>query len=145
MAKVAPHDAEIRALIDHRIAAVRAKDAAALTASHAPDVLAFDLIPPLRYRGLAALRQRAQEWFASFQGPLDYEISELEIAAGDDVAFCHGLHRVSGTRTDGQKIEMWWRATTGFRKADGRWVITHEHSSEPFDMTSGKALIDLKP
>jgi uncharacterized protein (TIGR02246 family) len=145
MAMVALHDAEIRALLDHRIAAVRAKDAAALTANHAPDVLSFDLIPPLRYRGLSALRQRAQEWFASFQGPLDYEISEVAIAAGEDVAFCHGLHRVSGTRADGQKIEMWWRATTGFRKADGRWVITHEHSSVPFDMTSGKASLDLKP
>jgi uncharacterized protein (TIGR02246 family) len=144
MAKVAPNDPEIRALIDARIKAVRAKDLAALTANHAPDVLSFDLIDPLRNRGLAALRQRAREWFDSFQGPLDFDIEELDIAAGEDAAFCHGLHRVSGTRMDGQKIDMRWRVTIGFRKADGRWAITHEHSSVPFDMTSGKASLNLK-
>jgi ketosteroid isomerase-like protein len=145
MAKVAPNDADIRALMEMRIKAVRAKDVAALTANHAPDVLTFDLIDPLRNLGLTALRRRAQEWFASFAGGLDYEIRDLAIAAGEDVAFCHGLHRVGGTRTDGEKIEMWWRATIGFRRADGRWVITHEHSSVPFDMTSGKVSLDLKP
>jgi hypothetical protein len=46
---------------------------------------------------------------------------------------------------DGAKIEMWSRATNGFRKVDGKWLVTHGHSSEPFDTASGKALVDLKP
>ena len=40
---------------------------------------------------------------------------------------------------------MWWRATQGFRRIDGRWQIVHEHSSVPFDMKSGKVSFDLKP
>jgi len=43
------------------------------------------------------------------------------------------------------KVDMWWRATNCFRKIDGKWVVAHGHSSEPFDMESGKALLDLKP
>jgi hypothetical protein len=27
----------------------------------------------------------------------------------------------------------------------GKWLITHEHDSEPFDMETFKALLDLKP
>ncbi len=30
-------------------------------------------------------------------------------------------------------------------KIEGRWLITHEHSSVPFDVGSGKALLDLQP
>jgi ketosteroid isomerase-like protein len=42
--------------------------------------------------------------------------------------------------------DLWFRATLGFRKIDGKWTITHEHSSVPFYMDgSFKAAIDLKP
>jgi hypothetical protein len=30
-------------------------------------------------------------------------------------------------------------------KIGGRWIVTHGHSSEPFDGKSGKALLELKP
>jgi ketosteroid isomerase-like protein len=50
------------------------------------------------------------------------------------------------TTTDGQNVDLWFRATLGFRKIDGKWTITHEHSSVPFYMDgSFKAAIDLKP
>ena len=111
----------------------------------APDVLLFDLINPLQYIGAEAGRKRAEEWLSSFQGPIGYEIRDLSITASDDVAFCHSLNAVSGTKTDGEKIEMWWRATVCFRKIYGKWMVTHEHSSVPFDMESGKASLDLKP
>ena len=39
----------------------------------------------------------------------------------------------------------WLRWTLGFRKIDGRWRVAHEHVSVPFDMESGKAMLDLKP
>lgn len=28
---------------------------------------------------------------------------------------------------------------------DGRWKVVHEHVSMPFDMETGKAMLDLKP
>ncbi|MDQ3779565.1 MAG: nuclear transport factor 2 family protein [Chloroflexota bacterium] len=114
-------------------------------ANVAPDVVSFDIVNPLRYRGADAGRDRLEEWFASFQGPIDYELRDLSIAAGDDVAFCYSLNRVSGTKLDGEKIVMWWRATVCYRKIRGRWLVTHEHSSVPFDVESGKASLDLTP
>jgi ketosteroid isomerase-like protein len=65
--------------------------------------------------------------------------------AGDDVAFCHSLNRIDGTKTDGNKLKMWWRSTVCFRKIDNNWKIAHEHASVPFDVTSGFASLDLKP
>ena len=133
------------ALIDDLANAIRAKDVNAVMTYYAPDVLAFDLLPPLQYRGAEAIRNRLSEWFSSFQGPIGFEMRGLKITEGGDVAFCHSLNGVSGTNTGGERVEMWWRATTCFRKIDGQWLVTHGHSSEPFDMRSGKALLDLKP
>ena len=136
---------QIRALIDDLAIAIRIKDVDALMGHYAPDVLTFDLLPPLQYSGADAIRKRVSDWFSSFQGPIGFAMLNLSITAGDDVAFCHSLNGVSGASRDGAPIDMWWRATNCFRKIDGEWLVTHGHSSEPFDMESGKALLDLKP
>jgi len=138
-------EAEIRALMGARVEAVRAKDLDGLLSHHAPDVRSFDVVNPLQHIGSDAIRARAAAWLSSFRGPIGFEIRDLGIAAGDDMAFCHSLNRVGGTTTDGRKIDMWWRATVCFRKIDGKWMVTHEHSSVPFDVASGKASLDLKP
>ena len=137
-------EAQIRALMDDRVNAVRAKDVNVAMSSIAPDILSFDVVGPLQRFGSDALT-RAEEWFSSFQGPIGYEIRELNINAGDDVAFAHGLSHVSATKTGGGQLDMWWRTTLGFRKLDGKWLVTHEHNSVPFDVKSGKASLDLKP
>jgi uncharacterized protein (TIGR02246 family) len=136
---------QIRALMENLATSIRAKEVDALMAHYAPDVLAFDLLPPLQYQGADAIRKRVSEWFSSFQGSIGFEMRNLRITVGDDVAFCHSLNGASGTSKGGAKVDMWWRATNCFRKIDGTWLVTHGHSSEPFDMKSGKALLDLRP
>jgi len=138
-------ETQIRVLIDTRIQAVRTKDITMALSNIAPNVLSFDVVNPLQYVGLDASRKRMQEWFASFQGPIGYEMGELSITTGDDMAFCHSLNHVSATKTDGQKLDMWWRATVCYCKIDDTWMVTHEHNSVPFDVQSGKASLDLKP
>ncbi len=141
----ATDEAQIRALIDDRVNTVRAKDVDGAMANVAADIVSFDVVNPLRYIGSDSSRKRAEEWFASFQGPIGFEISDLSISASSDVAFCHGLNHVNATKADGGKLDMWWRATVCYRKINGKWMITHEHNSVPFDMENGKASLDLKP
>lgn len=138
-------EAQIRALVEDKSKAVRAKDSDGATANYAPDVLSFDVINPLQYIGAAAIRKRLGEWFSSFEGSIGFEIRDLSITAGDTAAFSHSLNHVSATKTDGVKLDMWWRETACYRKVDGKWLITHQHSSVPFDMENGKASLDLKP
>jgi uncharacterized protein (TIGR02246 family) len=141
----AHNEAEIRALIEGQVKSVRAKDVDGLLLNYTPDVLVFDLINPLRYTGLGALKKRVQEWFSQFQGAIDYEARDLNITAGDDLAFCHSLDHVSGTTIEDNKIDMWWRATLCFSRIDDKWMVKHAHNSEPFDMNTGLASLDLKP
>jgi uncharacterized protein (TIGR02246 family) len=138
--------AQIRNLIDDWAKAVRAKDVDEVVAHYAADVVTFDLAPPLQYAGADALRKSLAAWFPTFRGPVGYEIHDLSITAGGDVAFCRSLNRISGARTDGEATDVWVRATLGLRRLDGRWKITHEHASVPFYMDgSYKAAVDLQP
>jgi ketosteroid isomerase-like protein len=93
-----------------------------------------------------AVKKRAAEWFSTtFDGPLGYEMHDLRIATSGDVAFSHSLNHVTGTRTDGKKLDMWWRATVCYRKMDDQWMVAHEHNSVPFNPDTGKASLDLQP
>ena len=140
-------EAAIRALIDERVAAIRDKDVDRAIATLAPDIVAFELGPPLGL-GPAEARDRAglEAWLAIWDGPVVIEVRDLAIAVGGDVAWCHSLNRLAGTRVDGRVVDMWMRSTLGLRKLDGRWRIAHGHTSVPFYMDgSFRAATNLKP
>jgi uncharacterized protein (TIGR02246 family) len=124
-------DAQIRECIDASARAIRAKDINALMAHYAPDVVTFDLMP-LQSQGVDAYRKNFEAWFASVQGPIDYETQDLRLTTRDDVAFCHYLGRVKSTRTTGEKTDYRVRVTAGLQRMNGEWMVTHEHVSVPF-------------
>ncbi len=138
-------EAQVRTLLENWVEAVRRKDVDARMANYAPDVVSFDAVGSMRLTGSAAIRTRLQEWFALYDGPIGYEIGDLSIMAGDDVAFSHALNCISGTLRDGRKIDMWVRETCCFRNVHGKWLATHTHVSVPFDGNSDKASLDLEP
>jgi uncharacterized protein (TIGR02246 family) len=139
-------EAQIRQLVDQWTKALQAKDIDGLMANYAPDVLLFDLAPPLQYKGADACRKIWQEWLPTFQGPVGFDMRDLSITTGDDVAFCHCLNRITGKRTDGTDTDVWVRATVCYRKINSKWMVAHEHVSVPFYMDgSYRAAVDLRP
>jgi uncharacterized protein (TIGR02246 family) len=141
-------EAQIRELIGEQAIAMQARDAKRLASRYAPDIVKFDLAPPLQHTGPEVLDvSRLQSWLAGFDGPIDYEIRDLTVTAGEDVAFAHSLNRLSTTPHGAtEKFDLWFRATVCLRKLDGTWRITHEHNSTPFYMDgSFRAALDLKP
>ena len=139
------NNGQLREAIDEWAVAVRSKDIEAVMSRYASDVIAFDVVKPLEYQGRDLLRERLTDWLASFEGPFGFEISNLEVEAGNYLAFCHSINRVIGIKTDGVKLNMCWRATLCCRKIEGRWMITHSHTSVPFDTETGLASLDLTP
>lgn len=137
-------EADIRRLIDRLVEAIRAMDLDALAECFAADMVSFDVGPPLQGRGVEAKLNNWREAFAVLQPPLGYEIRDLSITLGGDVAFAHGINRLSGTLSE-TGFGPWVRWTAGFRKIDGRWFIAHDQVSVPVDFLSGRALLDLEP
>lgn len=138
---------QIRALRDRLTEALRSKDAEGVVSCFAQQNVMFTLAPPLQSKsGSSPGQQGVEEWFAGFDGPLGYEVRDLQITAGADVAFCHSLCRMSGRKRAGEQVDLWLRETLGLRKLDGEWKIAHQHESVPFYMDGNlKAAVDLKP
>jgi uncharacterized protein (TIGR02246 family) len=138
-------EAEIRQQIDNIIEGIRAQDLDGLNRVYAADVVSFDVEPPLQHVGVEAKMRNWANVFATFRDAT-YEVRDLAIAAGDDVAFGHGFGRLSGTLRNGTATAgMWVRATFCFQKVDGNWLIAHDQVSVPLDLPTGKGITDLEP
>lgn len=139
---------DIRDTITASEAAMKDADARRLIDRYTADVVKFDLAPPLGRRGEDARDvERQQAWFATFDGPVDFQVTQLEIEVGGDLAWAHSINRMSATPKGADfAFELWFRATYGLRRTGDGWRIAHEHSSTPFHMDGSlRAATDLKP
>jgi uncharacterized protein (TIGR02246 family) len=125
-------EAAIRRLIEDWASAIRAKDIAGVIAHHTEDVLMFDVPPPVAVRGIAAYRETWPPFFTALtQGAAAFEIVELNVTAGETVAFATAVLRCGSTDELAKDPTPRLRLTLGLRKVDGAWSIAHEHHSFP--------------
>ncbi|MGW3959165.1 NAD(P)H-dependent oxidoreductase [Amycolatopsis sp. NPDC005003] len=138
-------EAAVRSRLDEVIEALRAKDLDALRGVYAPDVVSFDVEPPLQHVGVDAKLKNWAKVFTIFE-KVDYELRDLTVTVGAGLAVGHGFGRVSGTLPTGEDVSgMWVRATFVFRKLGAGWVIVHDQASVPFDIVTGRGVADLEP
>jgi uncharacterized protein (TIGR02246 family) len=132
-ASAAADDAlEVRQLIESWAAAVRDEDLERILAHHSEDMLMFDVPPPTRSQGIAAYRKTWDTFFRWSSRPHAFDLSELNVTAGESVAFATALIHCKGVSADGTVEELDnVRLTIGLRKRDGRWTVLHEHHSIP--------------
>ena len=121
---------EIRALIRRWAAAVHAGDLDTVVADHADQIVMFDVPPPHDgVRGIAAYCDTWPGFFEWQAAGAVFEIVELAVTSGTDVAFAHALLRCGMPEELERAPEARLRLTLGLRKEDGRWVVAHEHHS----------------
>lgn len=138
-------EAEIRRQIDKIVEGIGTKDLDGLKRHYAADVVSFDVEPPLQHVGVEAKMKNWEKAFTFFRD-VSYEVRDLAVTTGDDVAFGHCFGRLSGTLMDGTATDgMWVRGTFCFQKIDGDWLIVHDQASVPFDIVTGNGITDLKP
>jgi uncharacterized protein (TIGR02246 family) len=138
-------EGEIRALLEQRVQAVAAKDAATLLATYDAAVRTFPVLPPAETRGPDAIAEGLRQWVDGYTEGPTYRIENVSVDVDGTLAYCAFRYHVGGTLASGQAVDMWVRATLALRRVDGRWTIVHAHESVPFDPESGRALVDLGP
>jgi uncharacterized protein (TIGR02246 family) len=124
-------EATIRELVENWASAVRARDLQGILANHSPDILMFDVPPPLASKGLEAYTKTWDLFFSWSDDPVIFDIKSMDITAGSDVAFVAALMRCAGTEKSGERIELEFRLTIGLRKIGQQWMVLHEHHSIP--------------
>src|SRR5206468_12201535 len=127
--------------------AFEAKDVDGVMAMYAPGaaLTAYDIVPPLQYKGAEAYRKDYAAFFAQFDGPLHIEYRDNHLEVSGDLAVDYSLERITGKSKGGTPVDTWLRATSVFKRIDGKWLDIHDHISVPADMATGKAVMDLKP
>jgi ketosteroid isomerase-like protein len=142
----ASEDTEIKALEDNYVKALAARDLDALMAvyENSPTLVVFDVIPPRQYVGWDAYKKDWQDVLAECTGPMKAELTEMTIVAEGNIGYGHEIQHLS-CPTKGAPLDMTLRATDGYTKKDGKWLIAHEHLSAPIDLATGKGDLTSKP
>src|SRR5262245_14012437 len=134
MSLIGPRTTEetaIRELLESWARAVRAQDLEGIVAHHSPDIVMFDVPPPLVSRGIDAYQKTWDFFFAWADAPVVFDFNEMDVTASNDVAYATALMRCAGTETSGERIQLDFRLTVGLRKIGGKWIVMHEHHSIP--------------
>lgn len=122
----------VKALLVDWADAVRRHDLPAILAHHDPDMVMFDLPPPLQCRGIKAYEETWGLLFRYHQHGTAFDFVELDVTAGADVAFAQAIMWCGpGSSPTPAEDGFQFRLTVGLRKIDGQWKITHEHHSLP--------------
>ncbi|WP_061291119.1 YybH family protein [Herbidospora cretacea] len=120
---------DIRKLIETWARAVHEGDLAQVTAHHTDDIVMFDVPPPYEgVRGIDAYRASWPGFFEWQRSGAVFDIEELQVVEGADVAFAFAVARCADAGDD-SPVRL--RLTFGLTKADGAWQIAHEHHSFP--------------
>ena len=131
-AEMTDDETQIRALIERWAHAVHAGDLDAVLADHAADIVMFDVPPPSDgVRGIEAYRETWPPFFDWQRQGAVFEIVDLDVTAGDDVAFAHALLRCGTPAELEEDPDSRLRLSIGLRNESGRWIVTHEHHSFP--------------
>lgn len=117
--------AEIHAMIEGWARAVSTGDRKAILAHHSPDLLMFDFADTKK--GIVAYDEQWEFFYAEPRGPISFVPRDIEVTAGDDVAFVTCLVHCDGTSAG----SLDFRLTTCLRKVESEWAIVHEHHSVP--------------
>ncbi|WP_166647414.1 YybH family protein [Prosthecobacter fusiformis] len=137
-------ESAIRAELEAWSESIRHKDVEGVLSHFADQTVRFFLAPPLETE--TPLRDNLESWFRTFNGNLCYEIRQLVVTESAGLACTNSLNRITGTKQDGQKTNLWFRQTLVLRFIEERWRIIHIHESVPFYMDGTyRAAADLQP
>jgi len=121
---------QIRALIERWAQAVHRGDLDTVLADHSDDIVMFDVPPPQDgVRGLTAYRDTWPGFFEWQASGAVFEIVELDVTAGEDVAFAWALLRCNTPEGLAARPDQRLRLTVGLRRDGDRWLVSHEHHS----------------
>jgi ketosteroid isomerase-like protein len=121
---------EIERLIRRWAEAAHSGDLDAVVVGHDDDIVMFDVPPP--HDGVRGLRAYRDTWPGFFEwqaSGASFDIVELEVIEGQDVAFAWALLKCGTPEGFAHEPDRRLRLTVGLRRQGDQWVVVHEHHS----------------
>lgn len=136
---------EIRDFMNRFAQAFSSRNLDEIMSFYSPDVVAFDITPPLQYKGANEFRKSWQQFVEMTVDPVKYDVEDVNITTSGDLGVSYCISHMTGATKSGEKMDVWMRHTGVYRKLNGQWKIIHEQLSVPIDMKTDKAMWDLDP
>ncbi|KZE69156.1 hypothetical protein AWM68_02500 [Fictibacillus phosphorivorans] len=140
---------KVQDVLENYKSAVYEKDAEKFLSIYASDVHIYDCWGKWESKGISSWRENVIKWFTGLSEDgelLKVDFNDLRIEEETNVAFVYCAVTFAAYKGDsGEKLrQITNRFTFGLKKVNESWFITHEHSSLPIDMQTGKGMFELK-
>ncbi|NHM31951.1 YybH family protein [Neobacillus terrae] len=140
---------KVHDVLENYKSAVYEKDIERFLSTYASDIHIFDCWGSWESSGISQWRETVIEWFKGLSEEgvlLKVDFNDLVIEENSNIAFVYCAVTFAAHHPNSREIlrQMTNRFTIGLRKENESWTITHEHSSLPINMETGKGLFNLK-
>jgi ketosteroid isomerase-like protein len=102
-------EAAIRNVVESWASAVRRRDVDGILQNHSSDIVMFDVPPPFQSKGIEAYKKTWDLFFSWSSDPVLFDVTEISITAGRDVAFVVAAMRCAEPGMDGKQKELDFR------------------------------------
>ncbi len=137
MSEMNAAETQVRAVLEDWAKATQQNRKDEILKNHIPDLVIFDVLPPMKYESAESYRRSWDDWQPETQSEGQFDLEDLSITASTDLAFAHCFIRCGGMMPDGLTFQDLVRATFCLKKIDGTWKILHQHISKPIQKSGG--------
>jgi ketosteroid isomerase-like protein len=124
-------ESQVAALLVSWASATRQNRTEDILRNHSADAVIFDVLAPMKYEGTEAYRRSWGDWQPHIRGEGVFQLENLVVSAGAEIAFAHCFIRCGGMFENGKSFEDLVRATFCLEKIAGSWRVIHQHISKP--------------
>ncbi|CAG9609436.1 YybH family protein [Pseudoneobacillus rhizosphaerae] len=140
---------KIQEVLENYKSAIYEKDVERFLSSYSTDIHIYDCWQNWESIGVSVWKDSVTGWFNGLSEEsvlLKVDFNDLVITENMDIAFVHCVVTFAAHNEEtGEKLrQITNRFTFCLGKENESWKITHEHSSLPIDMETGKGIFNLK-
>ncbi len=137
----------VEGVLENYKRAIYEKDVEKFLSIYDADVHIYDCWGKWESKGISLWKENVTNWFASMREEgelLKVDVSDVTIEENTNLAFVNcAITFAAYNETSEEKLrQITNRFTFGLKKTNESWLITHEHSSLPIDMETGKGMFD---
>ena len=138
---------EIRSAIEGYREAVLHKDMRGITQYYwnSPDIVIFDVVPPLSYVGWDSFRKDWEGFFDSFKEITVFDLSDLHVEAEGSLGWMRAFVHLVGRFQNDKILDLTTRDTAIFEKINGKWITVHDHGSVPIIFETKEGVMNAPP
>jgi len=138
---------EVNVVLTRLVAGYESADVEKIMALYASSdtLVVYDVTPPLRFVGYDAYKKAYEDFYAAFPGGVSVDVTEREVSVVGELAYTHEINKWTVRDQADNSLVFTARETYVLQKIDGAWLIVHEHASVPADLSTGNAVLNLKP